>query len=219
MKNRTNLRAARVYLLSAIVLAGCTSFQVAGHVKQGRLQLMHGDPKVALAHFQNVAELQPDYVLNYAVPQLDQSIWTYVGRAYYATGRLPEARRALEKARSLNEGDQLAKIYLGLVLARDGDPKRGLTELEAGLRGLDRWLEYIEHNVREGHFWDPNRGIRTEIDRNVKLIASGNPEWEALTANAEWIGLRTEREIDLVRKEIYRDETRDDDNDGGDGFN
>jgi len=215
MKNRTILRVA--FFLYTIVLVGCTSFRVAGDMRKGRMQLMHGDPKVALAHFQNVAHVQPDYVLDYAIPQLDQSIWTYVGRAYYADGHLPEARKSLEKARSLNESDQLAKIYLGLVLGRDGDPKRGLMELEAGLRGLDGWLEYIEHNVREGHFWDPGRGIRTEIDRDMKLIASGKSDWEVLTKSAEWIGLKIEREIDQVRKDIYRDETRDQD-DSGDDF-
>lgn len=168
---------------------------------------MDGNPKVALAHFQNVAELRPDYVLDYAIPQLDQSIWTYVGRAYYASGQLPEARQALEKARSLNDSDQLAKIYLGLVLGRDGDPERGLTELQDGLRGLDAWLEYIEHNVREGRFWDPSRRIRSEIDRDMELIASGKTDWETLTASAERIGLTIERRIDAVRKAIYRDET------------
>jgi len=208
MKNRKTLPVALFHLVCVAALAGCTSFQVAGNVKQGRIQLMHGDPKVALAHFQNVAELRPDYVLDYAIPQLDQSIWTYVGRAYYATGRFPEARQALEKARSHNANDQLAKIYLGLVLGRDGYPKRGLAELEDGLRGLDSWLEYIEHNVREGRFWDPGRRIRTEIDRDMELIASGKTDWTALTASAERIGLTVERRIDAVRKAIYIDDTR-----------
>jgi hypothetical protein len=29
---------------------------------------------------------------------LPEGAWTYLGRAYYATGRLPEARQALERA-------------------------------------------------------------------------------------------------------------------------
>jgi len=207
MKNRTILPMAFFPLVCVVALVGCTSFHVAGHVKQGRLQLIDGNPKVALTHFQNVAEIRPDYVLDYAIPQLDQSIWTYVGRAYYATGRFPEARQALEKARSHRANDQLAKIYLGLVLERDGDPKRGLTELHDGLRGLDSWLEYIEHNTREGRFWDPSRRIRTEIDRDMELIASGKTDWKALTASAKRIGLTVERRVDAVRKAIYRDET------------
>ena len=208
MKNRAVLRLSFFHLLYAFALFGCTSFQVAGDVQQGRMQLMHGDPKVALAHFQSAAQRQPDYLLNYSL--LDQGIWTYVGRAYYATGRFPEARQALEKARSRYGDDQLAKIYLGLVLGRDGDPKRGLKELEAGLRGLDGWFEYVHNNVREGHFWDPGREIRSEIDRNMKLIASGKADWEMLTKSAEWIGEKTEMEIDLVKRDMYRDETEGD---------
>ena len=211
MKKRTISRVAFLHLLYAFVLFGCTTIRVAGYVQNGRMQLMHGNPEVALSHFQNVAQLQPDYVLNHAIPHLSQSIWTYVGRAYYANRRIPEARQALEKARSLNESDQLAKIYLGLVLAQDGDPQRGLMELEAGLRGLNDWLEYIEHNVRQGHFWDPRRRIRTEIDRNIKMIESGDANLEVLTKSAEWIGLQIEKEVDRVRKDIYRDETRDQD--------
>ena len=209
MKNRGLLELIRFHILCGILLFGCTSIRLAGDVQKGRMQLMHGDPKVALAHFQRVAELQPDYLLNYSL--LDQSVWTYVGRAYYAGGRFPEARQALEKARSRYEDDHLAKIYLGLVLGRNGDPSRGLKELESGLRGLDGWLEYVHHNFREGAFWDPGRAIRSQIDRDLKLITAGNVNWEGLTQSAEWIGHKTEMEIDLVKRDMYRDETNDSD--------
>jgi tetratricopeptide (TPR) repeat protein len=201
------------------MLFGCTSIRIAGDIQKGRAQLMYGDPKVALAHFQNVAQLQPDYVLNYAIPQLDQSVWTYVGRAYYAAGRFPEARQAFDRARSRYEHDHLAKIYLGLVFGRDGDQKQGLKELEAGMRGLVNWLDYIELNLDEGRFWDPTREIRSAIDGELKTIASGKVDWESVTKGAEWIGLKTEMEIDLVRRDIRRDRERDSDDSNGDGFN
>lgn len=209
MKNKAVLQLPFFALFCGIVLLGCTSIRVAGDVQKGRMQLMHGDPKVALTHFQSAAQLQPDYLLNFTL--LNQGIWTYVGRAYYATERLPEARQALEKARSRYDEDHLARIYLGLVLRRDGDSNQGLKELEAGLRGLNGWFEYVHHNVREGHFWDPGRAIRGEIDRGLQLIASGNADWEGLTKSAEWIGQKTELEIDLVARDMYRDETESDD--------
>lgn len=214
MKTRNVLRVTIFSLLYGILLWGCTMIKVAGEIQKGRMQLMYGDPKVALAHFQNAARLDPDYVLDYAKPPLlYEGVWTYMGRAYYASGRRMEARQALEKARSLYEDDYLAKIYLGLVLGRDGDPKGGLNELEAGLRGLDSWLEYVQFNVREGYAWDPGREIRSEIDRSLKLIKGGKADWEGLTKSAEWVGLQTEMEIDQVKKDLYRDETEDD-NDG-----
>ncbi len=214
MKTQSVLRISIFSLLYGILLWGCTSIRVAGEIQKGRMQLMYGDPKVALAHFQNAARLEPDYVLDYAIPPLlYEGVWTYVGRAYYASGRYMEARRAFEKARSQYDDDDLAKIYLGLVLGRDGAPKRGLNELEVGLRGLKDWLEYIEFNTREGQFWDPGREIRSEIDTTLTLIASGKTDWESLTKSAEWVGLKTEMEIDQVKKDLYRDETNDD-NDG-----
>ncbi|MEE9192886.1 MAG: tetratricopeptide repeat protein [Candidatus Aerophobetes bacterium] len=68
-------------------------------------------------------------------------MWTYVGRVYYAIGKLPEAQKAFERARSWHNQDHPAKLYLGMVLGQDGDRARGLREIEAGLReiGLTIW--------------------------------------------------------------------------------
>ena len=74
-------------------LSGCLGFQVAGEVSRGRNQLMFGDPKVALAHFQRAAQLDPNYIMNFGVFQ--EGVRTYIGRAHYVTGNLPEARKAL----------------------------------------------------------------------------------------------------------------------------
>jgi len=43
------------------------------------------------------------------------------------------------------------------------------------------------------------------------MIESGDANLEVLTKSAEWIGLQIEKEVDRVRKDIYRDETRDQD--------
>src|SRR5207249_9469839 len=80
------------------LLSGCVAFQVGGEINQGRAELLYGDPKVALVHFQRAAELDPNYRLSYSI--FPEGVWTYVGRAYYAAGRMPEARQALERARS-----------------------------------------------------------------------------------------------------------------------
>ena len=101
------------FLFFLLFLSGCVSFQVGGEIQKGRLALLYGKPNVALAHFQRAAELNPGYLLN--LSPLDQGVWTYVGLAYYAMGELPEAKRALERARSQYEQDHTAKLYLGLV--------------------------------------------------------------------------------------------------------
>ncbi len=190
----------------AILLSGCVSFQVGGEIQPGRMELMYGDPKLALARFQRAAELDPDYRLNFSL--LNQGVWTYVGRANYASGRLPEARQALETARSRYEHDNLARLYLGLVLARQGERDRGLSEVEAGLKGLEDWFAYIENYTRQGRFWDPTRKIRSEIRTNLAMIERRSVNWEEFPRNLEWLGLELEKEIDLARRDDWEDRTR-----------
>jgi tetratricopeptide (TPR) repeat protein len=107
------------FLLFATLISGC-GVQVASEVQSGRAALMAGNPELALTHFQRGAESQPDYALD--LPLLQQSISTYLGRAYYETGKLPEAREALSQALKRNEGDFIARLYLGLVLLRVKGP-------------------------------------------------------------------------------------------------
>ena len=101
-----------------LLLSGCASFQVGGNIQKGRLALLYGDPNIALAHFQRAANSDPNYLLDFSI--FDEGVWTYVGRAYYAMGKLTEAKKAFERARSRYEQDHLAKLYLGLVLGQDG---------------------------------------------------------------------------------------------------
>jgi len=107
------------FLLFATLISGC-GVQVASEVQSGRAALMAGNPELALTHFQRGAESQPDYVLD--LPQLQQSISTYLGRAYYETGKLPEAREALSQALKRNDADFIARLYLGLTLLRVKGP-------------------------------------------------------------------------------------------------
>jgi len=83
------------FLSGFILLFGCVAFQVGGEIQQGRKQLMFGDPKVALVHFQRAAELDPNFIMNFGVFQ--EGAWTYVGRAHYVTGKLSEAGKALDR--------------------------------------------------------------------------------------------------------------------------
>lgn len=198
-------RIFRTVLTGTVVLVcfavGCTAFQVGSDIQEGRMALIYGQPKVALAHFQRAAVLDPNYRYNYSL--LNQGVWTYVGRAYYATGSFPEARKALEKARSLYGDDYLATLYLGLVLGRDGDRTRGVKEIQAGLEGLGNWLEHIDQYNPEGHFWDPGRYLRAEIEQNLKLISAQDFSWPELIAGGEKLGNEFEKEIDFVKRDKY----------------
>ena len=188
-----------------LFLSGCASFQVEGEMQEGRRALQSGEPKVALPHFQRAAELDTDYL---TLSPLDQGVWTYVGRAYYGMAKLPEARKALERARSRYEQDHVARLYLGLVLAQSGERQRGLREAEAGLRGLGDWLEEIQWDLQdmEGVFWDPNDRLASEIQTILAMINSENFSLSKLVASCELLGRNFEEEIDLASLNLADDQ-------------
>lgn len=76
------------------------------------------------------------------------------------------------------------------------------------MKGLHDWLEYITYNTYYGHFWDPNREIRSEIQRNLAVAAGREPDLKSLIANGEWLGKRMEDEIDLARRDEVMERMR-----------
>lgn len=192
--------------LTALLSACGAAFQVGTEIQAGRYALMIARPDAALNHFRRAAELNGEYILDFSPFQ--QGVWTYVGRAYYDSGKLSEARKALERARSINDYDYLARLYLGLVLSRDEDPKRGVNELASGMKGIYDWLEYITYNTYYGQFWDPNREIRSEIRRTLAVATGPELELKTLIANGEWVGKKMEEEIDLARRDEANERMR-----------
>ena len=133
-------------LLSLFVfLAGCTSLQTGGEVQSGRQALLEGRNEPALGYFYSAAQRDPDYV--YATGSSPkQGVWSYVGRSEYLTGRFPEARKSLERAIASNRPEDIARLYLGLTLVREGDRQRGLKEIESGMRGIEQLSGQYQSN-------------------------------------------------------------------------
>jgi tetratricopeptide (TPR) repeat protein len=183
------------FVLTMLLLAAC---QTAGQVTTGRQALLLDNYEEALSRFQAAADADPSYF--YRSGPFHETIWTYVGRTQYHTGRFAEARRSLERALSLDKDDYLAHIYLGLTLVRTGDRSAGLREIDVGMRGLHDWLEYLNYNTQY-YYWDINREIRNQIERDLADIDARNIDWPRLVANAEWLGKKTEEEVDLARKD------------------
>ena len=192
-----------------VFLAGCTSLQVGGQLQHGRQALLKGNNETALGHFYGAAQKDPNYV--YATGSSPkQSVWSYVGRSEYLTGRLPQARQTLERALASNREEDIARLYLGLTLAREGDRQRGLKEIEGGMRGINSFLDYINQAQRFsiGQFWDPGRDIRRAIQSDLAMISGKDLDWQRLTANTEWLGIRMEEESDLARRQDAEGKTR-----------
>jgi len=191
--------ARKGYLACVFLISGCASFQAAGQVQSGRRELLINNPEQALANFQQAAASSPNYV--YESGLFREGIWTYVGRAQYATGKLQEARQSLERALAAYKDDYLAKLYLGLTLARSDDLSMGLKEIDSGMKGLHDWLEYINASRPYTAYWDPTREIRSELEKDLAMIAGKDIDWPQLIASAEWIGQKMEDEMDKVKRD------------------
>jgi tetratricopeptide (TPR) repeat protein len=197
MKTKSSL----VLLSLFVFLAGCTSLQAGGELQNGRQALLEGKNEAALGYFYGAAQKDPNYV--YATGSSPkQGVWSYVGRSEYLTGRLPQARQTLERALAANREEDIARLDLGLTLARDGDRPRGLKEIESGMRGINNFLDYINQAQRYsiGQYWDPDRDIRSAIQSNLAMISGKDIDWQRLTAATEWLGIRMEQESDLARR-------------------
>jgi tetratricopeptide (TPR) repeat protein len=191
----------------ALFVSGCSAFQTAGQVQTGRQALLINNSEAALAYFQEAAATNPDYIHRIAL--YPESVWTYLGRAQYNLGRLPEARQSFERALATYKDDSLARLYLGLTLARSGDQSQARKHIESGLRGVYDWIEYMNAARSMTAFWDPRREIRSTIEKDLAMIAGRDIDWPALIANGEWLGRRMEEEMDAVRRDERREFDRD----------
>jgi len=197
-----------VFFAVVVFLSGCAGFQAGTNVEAGRKAFLIGNNEAAFGYFQRAAELDPTYVYGVA---LRQNIWSYVGRSAYSTGNLSQARNSLEKSLSLNKEEDLARLYLGLTLARSGDRQQGVKEIQGGMKGLYDQLEYITQAYRYsyGQYWDTRGEIRSAIQRDLAMIDGKDVDWQKLISNSEWLGRKVEEEIDLARRDEREDRLRD----------
>jgi tetratricopeptide (TPR) repeat protein len=184
------------------VFAGCAGFQVAGEHQAGRQALLINQPETALAYFLEAAKHDPDYV--YRSMYFREGIWTYVGRSQYALGRYNEARQSLERALAKDRDDNLARLYLGLTLARSGDTTSGIKEIGSAMKAIHDWLDYLERSRPYTVYWDPTREIRRAIEKALDKVTAKDFALPELIADAEWVGQTMESEIDRARRDERR---------------
>jgi len=187
-------------LFISVLLSACASFQGEGDIAQGRQALIEGNNQVALGYFQAAERVDPTYIYG---TELREGVLSYLGRAQYLTGDYAQARPTLEKAVSQDQGDNIARLYLGLTFARQGETEKGLQDIDEGMKGIYDFLNYLTDSFRfsYGQYWDPGQDIRSGIERDRAVIASGKIDWPALIADGESIAMKIEREPDLVRQQ------------------
>ncbi len=176
-------------LLLAVFFSACgPGFQAGGDVDQGRQAMFRGDNQAALGYWGT---------------ELREGTLSFLGREQYLNGQLAPARDTLQKALAQHQSDNLARLYLGLTLARQGDRKAGLSDIEAGMKGIKDFLNYITTTfaMSFGQFWDPAQAIRKSVDTNLAMIAKGNFDWPTLISNAETLAMKFEQEPDNARQQ------------------
>ncbi|MGH7928165.1 MAG: tetratricopeptide repeat protein [Candidatus Binatia bacterium] len=206
------MRAARLFTVLSFILvvSGCASLRIGSEFQSGRRALLRGNNEAALAYFQSVAQQNPHYTYGTAYPQ---GILSYVGRTEYSIGQLPQARQTLERALAANREEDLTRLYLGLTLARAGDRTQGLKEMEAGMKGIHDWIDYITqaHRFSFGQYWDPGREIRSAIEGDLAALSGREVDISKVIVSGEWIAQRMEEEGDKASQDETRDWSRDGD--------
>ena len=194
--NQVRLRRLLIPVSAAALLfvTGCTTLQTEQDAQDGRTALLTGRPDDAVKYFSRAAESNPNYKTPYV---LRESVWTYLGRAYYETGQYREARTALDKALASDENDYVARLYLGMTLVRSNDQDRGLAEMETALKGIHEWLENMASDSSVGNYWDPNKQIRKSIESGL----AGKPAAIELVVTAQRVGKQLEEEIDRAQRD------------------
>ncbi len=155
-----------------LCFAACAALELDTEFAAGRQALSRRDPATALAQFERVALGNPKYVTNTAL--LSESIWTYVGRARYDSGKFADALEAFEKALSHVKEDYLARLYLGLTLLRLP---------AAGTATNPFTLPEISYALREGI--EPKRVGTLARDRGVAFDVTKEAENQLRSAGAD----------------------------------
>ena len=180
------------------LLSGCGGgFQGGTDITRGRQALFMGDTQSALGYFQSAEQANPNYING---AELREGVLSYLGRAQYLSGQLPAAQATLQQAVAQHKSDNLARLYLGLTLAKQGDRKAGLVQIESGLKGMQAFVNYIVNTFSNsfGSFWDQNGSVRKALAANLQMIASGSFDWPTLISNCETVAINYEQLEDIA---------------------
>lgn len=176
---------------------GCAGSQAAQQIQQGRVALLTGKPEIAVQHFEQAAALDSK---NSGSP-LQESAWTYVGRAYYETKKYLPARQALERALAQDKDDDIARLYVGLIDAREQMHDSGRKQIRAGLQGIYDRIEYIKRFSFAGEFWDPSGRLSAELLVLIKTVSAPQVDWSSVIPRIDQLGLNIENEIDRAQRD------------------
>jgi len=160
------------WMIALLFIAACASLGMDSEFLSGRRALLRGEPDNALVSFDHIAQSNPSFVADSVSPR--RSIWTYVGRAHYNSGRYAEARSAFEKAVGQVNDDYVAKMYLGLTRLRPAAPSAPSKAFS---------LQEVTYALREGI--EPKRVATLARERGVAFDLTKETEDQLQTVGAD----------------------------------
>src|SRR5258706_9488363 len=89
-----------------ILFAGCSAYQTSSQIEAGRQNLLAGKSQGAVPYFQKAAQNDPSY--KRSIGYMHEGVWIYLGRAHYDSGKLVDARTALQRVGPVDD-----RAYLG----------------------------------------------------------------------------------------------------------
>lgn len=164
------------WLVVSCLLGACSSLGVQGDFQLGRQALLRAEPENALVYFNRVAASDSGYATHSGL--LRESIWTYVGRAHYNSGRYTEARAAFDRALAQFNDEYVARLYRGLTLAR----APGASVTAPAMRNPFS-LQEVTFALKEGV--DPQRVATLARDRGVAFDLSRETETRLRNVGAD----------------------------------
>ena len=168
--------------ITLLFVSACAGAGMESDFLSGRRALLRGEPDNALVSFDRVAQSNPGFVADTVSPR--RSIWTYVGRAQYNSGRYAEARSAFEKALNQVGDDYVAKLYLGLTRLRPAPPRAPSKAFS---------LQEVTYALREGI--EPKRVATLARERGVAFDLTRETESQLKTVGADGVLLAELKQI------------------------
>jgi tetratricopeptide (TPR) repeat protein len=158
--------------LPLLAVTACAALGSQSDFLAGRQALLRGEPDNALIYFDRVARSDSTFVTDSVTPR--RSVWTYVGRAQYNSGKYTEARSAFEKALSHLSEDYVARLYLGLTLLRP-------PPAQVSTRSFS--LQEVTYALREGV--EPKRVAALARERGVAFDLTKETENQLRNVGAD----------------------------------
>jgi tetratricopeptide (TPR) repeat protein len=168
--------------IAILFVTSCAGLGVESEFLAGRQALLRGEPDNALSYFDRVAQSDPGFIAGAVSPR--RSVWTYVGRAHYNSGRYAQGQAAFEKALGRMNDDYIAKLYLGLTRLRPSAPPTPSKAFS---------LQEVTYALREGI--EPKRVATLARERGVAFDLTQETETQLQTVGADSLLLNELKKI------------------------